>query len=365
MRLVKEESFKSIHRGKPTGLLTLQNKNGMVVQITNYGAKIVTLIVPDKNNVLDDVVLGYETIEEYINGQVYFGAICGRFANRIAKGKFIINGTEFHLPVNNGPNSLHGGTEGFSSQVFDVIEVKRESVTMNYLSRDGEMGYPGNLTLEVKYLLTDLNELQIDYKAVTDKTTHVNIASHPFFNLAGAGRGDVLKHELIINGEEFTPVDKDLIPSGEIKPVRGTPMDFTKPHSIGERVNDPFEQLTYCRGYDHNWVLSKEKGVLALAATCYEPESGRVMEVLTTQPGLQLYTGNWLDGSDIGKGGKVYGNRSALCLESQHFPDSPNKPEFPSTLLRSDEIYKETCIYKFFVKQGSGVLEKDNEKFKS
>ena len=347
MIMIKEESFKSIHRKKLTGLYTLQNENGMIVQITNYGAKIVTLIVPDKNGVFTDVVLGYETIGEYIKGQVYFGAICGRYANRIAKGRFIIEGKEYQLPVNNGSNSLHGGTAGFSSQVFDVSDVKKETVTMSYLSRDGEMGYPGNLSLTVKYLLTDKNELQIDYKAVTDKTTHVNIASHPFFNLAGAGRGDVLNHELTIKAETFTPVDETLIPTGEIKPVKGTPMDFTTAHSIGERINEPFEQLTFCRGYDHNWVLSKEKGTLGLAATCYEPASGRVMEVLTTQPGLQLYTGNWLNGSDKGKEGKVYGNRSALCLETQHFPDSPNHPDFPSTLLNPGETYKQTCIYRF------------------
>ena len=355
MKIINEEAFKGTYKGKPTALYTLRNGNGMVVQITNFGAKIVSIYIPDRNGKFSDIVLGYESIEGYINGNPYFGAICGRFANRIAEGRFVIDGVTYQLPVNNGPNSLHGGPEGFNNQVFESSEVivtsKGEEVEMVYLSRDGEMGYPGTLTLRVTYSLTDNNELRLDYEATTDKATHVNIASHSFFNLAGEGNGDILEHELTINADKFTPVSEVLIPSGEFKEVEGTPMDFRKSEIIGKRIDDNFDQLDYGKGYDHNWIINNDMpGNLALAAICCDTGSGRVMEVHTTQPGMQLYTGNWLDGSDKGKGGKSYGIRSALCLETQNYPDSPNKPGFPSTLLRPDEVYKQTCLYKFSVK---------------
>jgi aldose 1-epimerase len=355
MKIINEDAFKGTHKGKPTALYTLRNKNGMVAQITNFGAKIVSIYVPDRDGNFADIVLGYESIEGYIKGNPYFGAICGRYANRIADGKFVIDGITYNLPVNNGPNSLHGGPEGFNNQVFDSRGVTStpngEQVVMAYISRDGEMGYPGTLTLKVTYSVTNNNELRLDYEATTDKTTHVNICSHSFFNLAGEGNGDILKHELKINADKFTPVSDVLIPNGELKAVDGTPMDFRKSEIIGKRIDDNFDQLAFGKGYDHNWVINRNKpGELTLAAVCYDPKSNRIMEVHTTQPGIQLYTGNWLDGSDKGKGGKSYGMRSSLSLETQNYPDSPNKPGFPSTLLRPGEVYKHTCLHKFSIK---------------
>jgi aldose 1-epimerase len=355
MKIISEDAFKSTYKGKPTALYTLKNRNGMVVQITNFGAKIVSIYVPDRKGNFADIVLGYETIEEYIKGNPYFGAICGRYANRIANGKFVIDGVIYNLPLNNGPNSLHGGPDGFNNQVFDAKGVistfNGEQVEMEYTSKDGEMGYPGTLTLKVTYSVTDSNELRLDYAAATDKKTHVNICSHSFFNLAGEGNGDILKHELTINADKFTPVSDVLIPTGELKAVEGTPMDFRNPEIIGKRIDNDYDQLAYGKGYDHNWVINRMKpGELNLAAVCYDPKSSRIMEVRTTQPGVQLYTGNWLDGSDKGKGGKSYGMRSALCLETQNFPDSPNKPGFPSTLLHPGEVYKHTCLHKFSIK---------------
>lgn len=355
MKIISENAFKGTHKGKPTALYTLKNRNGMVVQITNFGAKIVSIYVPDHKGNFADIVLGYESIEGYIKGNPYFGAICGRCANRIANGQFVIDGIKYQLPVNNGPNSLHGGPEGFNNQVFDTKEIistpEGEKVEMEYISKDGEMGYPGSVTFKVTYYVTNSNELRLDYEASTDKATHVNIASHSFFNLSGEGNGDILNHELTINADKFTPVSDVLIPTGELKAVEGTPMDFRKPEIIGKRIDDNFDQLSYGKGYDHNWVISRDKpGELTLAAVCYDPKSKRKMEVHTTQPGVQLYTGNWLDGSDKGKGGKSYSKRSALCLETQNFPDSPNKQGFPSTLLRPGEIYKHTCLHKFSVK---------------
>jgi aldose 1-epimerase len=355
MKIISEDSFKGTFNGKSTALYTLKNRNGMVVQITNFGAKIVSIYVPDHNGNLTDIVLGYESIQEYIKGNPYFGAICGRFANRIADGKFVIDDITYQLPVNNGPNSLHGGPEGFNNQVFDAGDViytpDKEKVVMVYFSEDGEMGYPGALTLKVTYSVTDNNELRLDYEASTDKTTHVNICSHSFFNLRGEGNGDILNHELTINAGKYTPVSDSLIPTGEFMAVDGTPMDFRKPEIVGKRIDDDFDQLAYGKGYDHNWVINRKKpGELTLAAVCYEPGSHRKMEVYTTQPGMQLYTGNWLDGSDKGKGGKPYGMRSALCLETQNYPDSPNKTGFPSTLLHPGEVYKHSCLYKFSIK---------------
>jgi aldose 1-epimerase len=355
MEIIKEEKFIGTFKGKPTALYTLKNKNGVVAQITNFGGKIVSILVPDRAGNFADVVLGYDNIDECIKGNPYFGAICGRYANRIANGKFSIDGKTYQLPINNGANSLHGGPEGFNNQMFDtkgVIKTKiGEAVEMIYVSKDGEMGYPGTLNVKITYTLSDKNELILDFEAKTDKATHVNICGHSYFNLAGEGNGNILEHELRINSDKFTPVSDALIPTGELRPVAGTPMDFTKPKLIGKNIDDKYDQLVYGRGYDHNWELNKKKsGEFSLAATCYEPKSGRVMEVHTTQPGVQLYTANWLDGSDKGKGGKAYLMRSALCLETQNFPDTPNKPEFPSTLLRPGDTYKNACVYKFYVK---------------
>ncbi len=355
MKIINENAFKGTYKGKSTALYTLKNKHGMVVQITNFGAKIVSIFVPDNNGNFDDVVLGYESIEGYIKGNPYFGAICGRYANRIANGKFVIDGVTYQLPVNNGPNSLHGGPEGFNNQVFDVKGVETshdgESVEMEYVSKDGEMGYPGTLIFKVTYSVTNSNELRLDFDATTDKATHVNICSHSFFNLSGEGNGDILNNELTIKADRFTPGSDVLIPTGELKAVEGTPMDFRKPEVIGKRIDNNFDQLSFGKGYDHNWVINTKKpGELTLAAVCHDPGSNRIMEVHTTQPGIQLYTGNWLDGSDKGKGGKSYSKRAALCLETQNYPDSPNKPGFPSTLLRPGEKYKHTCLYKFSVK---------------
>ena len=331
-------------------LITLTNKNGIVIQVTNFGCKIVCIYTPDRDMHLNDIVLGYDTIEEYFAGNPYFGAICGRYANRVANGRFTIDGQNYQLPLNNGPNSLHGGPEGFNSKIFNAKVINSGKVQFTYDSRDMEMGYPGNLSLKLIYTLTDHDELCIEYEATTDRATHVNICCHSFFNLAGEGNGDILNHEVLINANRYTPVNDVIIPTGELAKVTGSPMDFTSLTRIGMRIDEGFEQLTFGLGYDHNWVLNKGANELGLAAVCYEPVSGRTLEVYTTQPGVQLYTGNWLDGSDKGKGGKVYHKRTALCLETQHFPDSPNKPSFPTTLLRPGSVYKESCIYKFSVK---------------
>ena len=353
MDIIKEEAFKRMHNGKTTGLYTLKNTKGMVAQITNFGAKIVSIYVPDRKGNMKDIMLGYESIEEYIKGDAYFGAICGRYANRIANGKFTIDGKEYHLPINNAPNSLHGGPEGFNNQVFVATPVehttKGDAVVMTYVSKDGEMGYPGTLTLKVTYTLTKDNELRLEFEAITDKATHINICSHGYFNLSGEGNASILDHELMINADKFTPITDVVIPTGELKPVAGTPMDFTKPTIIGKRIDEKYDQLMYGNGYDHNWVINKKPGELGLAAIYYDPSTGRQMEVLTTQPGVQFYSANWLDGSK-GKGGKPYVRRSALCLETQHYPDSPNKPDFPPTLLKPGETYKQMCIYKFSVR---------------
>lgn len=355
MKIIDESAFKGSYNGKETALFTLRNAGGMVVQVTNYGGKIVSIFAPDKHGTFEDVVLGYESIDGYIKGNDYFGAICGRYANRIGKGHFTIDGVKYQLPINNGPNSLHGGPEGFNDQVFDAKKVERsedgESVEMQYISADGEMGYPGKLTFKLRYTLTENNELELDFYAVTDKATHVNICGHSFFNLRGQGAGDVMDHEVMILATTMTPVDETQIPTGEIIPVKNTPMDLTTSTVVGAHIDDDYDQLRIGVGYDHNWILDKPEGSLGLAAIYSDPISGRVMEVLTTQPGIQLYTGNWLDGSDIGKGGNAYGKRAALCLETQHFPDSPNKPEFPTTLLHPGEEYNEVCIYKFSIKQ--------------
>jgi aldose 1-epimerase len=329
---------------------TLINKNGLVAIITPFGGKMISLWVPDRNGKLGDVVLGYDSAEQYVQGNPYFGALIGRYGNRIANGKFSLDGKAFQLPINNGRHSLHGGPTGFHNKLWKKSHVDSTTLLLTYFSKAGEAGYPGNLLVEVTYTLTDFNELMIDYKATSDAPTIVNLTHHSFFNLAGAGVGDVLNHELMIKADRFTPVDEGLIPTGELRPVKGTAFDFTTFKKIGKDIDSPDEQIKNGKGYDHNWVLIKDSNEISLAATVKEPASGRVMEVWTTEPGLQFYSGNFLDGSDIGKGGKKYGYRTAFCLEAQHFPDSPNKPEFPSTVLKPGEVYTQKTAYKFLIK---------------
>lgn len=329
---------------------TLINKNRMMVTITPYGGKIISILVPDKKGNLDDVVLGYDSAKQYPGGNPYFGALIGRYGNRIANGKFTLEGTEYQLKINNGKNALHGGPGGFHNVYWRLEKPYTGNRTeLYYISKDGEEGYPGTLSTKITYSLSDDNELMIEYEATTDKTTVVNLTHHSFFNLAGAGDGTILDHTLFINADKFTPVDEGLIPTGELRNVKGTPFDFTKAKRIGEQIDFDDAQLKNGKGYDHNWVLVREDNELSLAAIVSEPTSGRVMEVWTTEPGLQFYSGNFLDGHDVGKGGKKYEFRTAFCLEAQHFPDSPNQPDFPSTVLRSGEVYKQTTMYKFKV----------------
>ena len=333
-------------------LYTLTNRNGVSARIINYGGIVVSLNMPDRSGQLGDVVLGYDALDDYLKANPYFGAIIGRYGNRIANGKFSLNGVEYTLPRNDGPNSLHGGAKGFHTVVWQARPIDNPddpALELTYLSQDGEEGYPGNLPVTVVYTLTHLNELRVDYTATTDKDTVVNLTHHSYFNLAGAGNGDILGHELMIKADRFTPVDETLIPTGELRPVAGTPFDFTRPIAIGARIEQDDEQLNFGLGYDHNWALNNSDGSLALAARVYEPTGGRVMEVWTTEPGLQFYSGNFLDGTHIGKGGQAYGRRMGFCLEAQHFPDSPNHPEFPSTVLKAGETYTSTTVYKFLI----------------
>ena len=342
-------NFQTEINGKSTDLFKLENDNGIEVYITNYGGRIVSWLVPDRDGNRDDIVLGYDSIEGYLNSnEVYFGSLIGRYGNRIAEGKFDLDGVEYTLATNNPPNHLHGGPNGFHNVVWDARQISDKHLRLQYFSEDGEEGYPGNLLVQVHYILNNDNELRIDYTAVTDQKTVVNLTNHAFFNLAGAASGTVNGHELMINAEHFTPVDSTLIPTGEITPVAGTPFDFTSAKPIGRDLEQDNEQLDFGMGYDHNFVLSKETpGALELAARVVEPESGRVMEVLTTEPGIQLYGGNFLDGSDVGKEGKPYEFRTAFCLETQHFPDSPNQPDFPTTVLEPNEIYHTVTVYRF------------------
>jgi aldose 1-epimerase len=350
MNLLKEEAFKSIHNGKNTALYTLKNKNGMVAQVTNFGAILASLFVAGKNGEFADVVQGYDTIAEYINGNgIYQGAIVGRCANRISKGKLVLEGKEYKLAINNGPNHLHGGDIGFSKVVWDVVSSSSTKLELAYLAKDGEENYPGNAKIKVTYTLTDANELRIDFEASTDKTTIVNLAGHSYFNLAGAGSGDVLSQELMINADFFTPVTETSEPTGEICSVKGTPLDFTVTKPIGKDVDAKDEQIRCGYGYDHNFVLRHRIGELGLAAVARDPKSGRTLEVYTTQPGVQLYSANWVDG-EKGKDGKIYNKRCAFCLETQHFADAINKPHFPSVILKPGETYKHSCIYKFVTK---------------
>lgn len=349
---IKKENFQKEVDGKKTDLYSLKNKNGMEVLFTNYGAVIVALTAPDKNGKLDDIVLGYKNVDGYMDGKdPYFGAVVGRYANRICKGKFKIDSAEYTLPINNGPNSLHGGKKGFSENVWDAQQSGDSSITFTLTSPDGDQGYPGTMKAKVVYTLTDKNELFVEYSATTDKPTVINLSQHSYFNLNGEGSGDILGHELMLNADKFTPVDSTLIPTGKNDDVKGTPMDFTQPTKIGARINDNFIQLKYGGGYDHNWVLNKkQEGEMSLAASVYSPESGRFLEVFTTEPGVQFYCGNFLDGSLIGKKDLPYKYRNGLCLETQHFPDSPNQKDFPSTLLLPGKEYHHKTCFKFSVK---------------
>ena len=339
--------------GKEVFLYTLRNKAGMEARITNYGGIVVSLLVPDKSNRPGDVVLGYDSLSSYLKATPYFGAIVGRYGNRIGKARFTLDGKDYGLNANDGPNTLHGGPRGFDKVVWDAdgtTPATQPSLSLSYLSKDGEEGYPGNLKATVVYTLTDSNELRIDYTASTDKPTVLNLTHHSYFNLAGAGSGDILSHELMLNADRFTPIDSVLITTGELKPVEGTPMDFRTPTAIGARIGVKDDQLRFGRGYDHNWVLTRTGAGLSLAARVSEKTSGRVMEVWTTEPGVQFYTGNFLDGTAIGKGGKAYAYRTGLCLETQHFPDSPNKPTFPTTVLRPGKSFASTTVYKFYAR---------------
>jgi len=341
---IKKEHFGKTNDGKNVDLFYLTNKNGTVVKITNYGGIITSIIVPDKNGKFDDIVLGFNTLNKYLKAHPYFGAIIGRYANRISKAKFFLNGNEYKLATNNGKNHLHGGIKGFDKVLWKAKEIKKENeicLKLSYLSKDGEEGYPGNLSIIVTYSLTNNDELKIDYEAETDKATPINLTNHSYFNLKGAGKSDILSHVLTIYADKYTPVDKGLIPTGELKKVKGTPMDFLKPYAIGLRIKE------VKGGYDHNFVLNHKKGILSPAARVYEPETGRVIEILTTQPGIQFYSGNFLNGTIKGKNGKQYNKHYGFCLETQHFPDSPNLPNFPSTILKPGEKYSQTTIYKF------------------
>ncbi len=349
---VLPESFHVMHDGKQVDLFSIKNTKGMLVQITNYGGKIVSILVPDRNGNFGDVCLGYETAIEYINGTASLGATMGRFANRIANAQFTLNDSTYHLAKNNGEHSIHGGAKGFRFKVWDAKQLNEQNLELSYSASDGEEGFPGNLTLKVLYTVTEDNELKLTYHATTNKPTIINVTNHAFFNLAGEGNGDVLDHELLVDADYFTPVDATAIPTGEFRQVEGTPMDFREMTKVGDRINADDEQLKFVGGYDHNFVLNKEENELALAALLYDPVSGRVMEVKTTEPGLQVYTANSLtgEGPDIGKGGKPYQSKSAICLETQHFPDSPHHLNFPSTVLNPGEDFVSETIYKFSVK---------------
>ena len=346
-----KKSFGKTPDGQPIDLYVLTNKSGAEVSITNYGGAVVSLKVPDRNGKLADVVLGYDNVDGYVNDKSFFGALVGRYGNRIGHAQFALDGKTYTLAKNNGENSLHGGIKGFNKAVWTakIIPAKDgQSLELSYLSKDGEEGFPGNLKVSVVYTLTDSNALRIAYSATTDKKTVVNLTNHSYFNLGGQGSGDILGHQLMIQADKFTPVDAGLIPTGELRDVASTPFDFRKPAAIGARIDQDEEQLKLGGGYDHNFVLRRSNGAGEfLAARVVEPASGRVLEVWTTEPGVQFYTGNFLDGKTSGKGGVTYPKRSAFCLETQHYPDSPNQPKFPSVVLKPGERYHTITTYKF------------------
>src|SRR5258708_2724064 len=342
---VTSADFGKTREGTPVRIYTLTNASGVEAAITNYGGRIVSLKVPDRTGAMRDVVAGFTTLDGYLGPNPCFGAIVGRYANRIGHGQFKLNDVTYTLAKNNGDNALHGGVRGFDRVVWTAQEMPDGGLELTYLSKDGEEGYPGNCKVTVRYHLTDSNQLRIEYSATTDKDTLINLSNHSYFNLKGSS--DILGHVLTLNADRFTPVDAGLIPTGELREVADTPFDFRKPTAIGSRIGQNDEQLKFGKGYDMNYVLHKKGVELSLAARVEEPSSGRVMEVWTTQPGIQFYTGNNLDGTLKGKGGQVYTPRSALCLETQHFPDSPNKLRFPSTVLKAGEEFKSTTVYRF------------------
>jgi aldose 1-epimerase len=350
---VTKESYGKTAAGENVDLYTLRNSKGVEAKITNYGGIVVSLKVPDRNGKFDDVVLGFNDLDSYLTkNDPYMGALIGRYGNRIAKGRFTLNGVEYKLATNNGENHLHGGIKGFDKVVWTGREMKTTAgpaVVLTYLSKDGEEGYPGNLNVRVVYTLTNNNELKIDYSATTDKDTVTNLTHHSYFNLAGEGNGDILNHLVTINAARFVPTDAGSIPTGALKSVAGTPFDFLKATAIGARINQDDEQLKFGNGYDHTWVINGRG--MRLAATAYEATSGRVMQVWTTEPGVQFYTGNFLNGTLTGKSGKVYARRMGFCFESQHYPDSPNQPSFPTTTLKKGATYKSTTIYRFSSKR--------------
>ena len=348
----QSEKFNTTIDNQEVNLFTLVNKNGFVCQITNFGARIVSFFVPINEKKID-VVLGHDYVENYQNDDFYLGAIAGRFANRIAKGKFSLDGKEYSLFVNNGANTLHGGKQGFDKVVWKarpfLNDLQEDSIELSYLSKDGEEGYPGNLQVKVIYTLTQENEIKIDYEAITDAKTILNLTNHVYFNLKGAGEETIMSHDLVLNADYFTPTDAGAIPTGEIRSVANTPMDFRTSHKIGERIDEEYIELIQGIGYDHNWVLNKENDELSWAATVYEASTAIELKAFTTEPGVQFYSGNYLNEKN-GKGAKLYPKRSGFCLEMQHFPDSPNHDTFPSTVLNPGEIYTQTTIFKFEVK---------------
>ena len=347
---MKKQAYGKMPDGTPVELYTLSNGNGMEAGIITYGGTVVSLTAPDRGGKFADVVLGMDSVAGYMSQPNYFGAIIGRYGNRIGHARFQLDGKTYTLPKNDGDNTLHGGPKGFDKRVWTAKEAKSAdgpALELTYVAKDGEEGFPGTLSAKVVYTLTAKNELKIDYTATTDKDTVVNLTNHSYFNLAGQGEGDILQHQVTIYADRFTPVDAGLIPVGELRPVKGTPFDFTKSTAIGARIGQGDEQLKLGRGYDHNWVLNKGNGGLTKAAEVYEAKTGRVMEVWTMEPGLQFYTGNFLDGTVTGKGGHAYPIRSGFCMETQHFPDSPNKPAYPTTELKPGQTYRTTTTYRF------------------
>ena len=352
-RGVTREAFGKTANGTPVEIYTLTNANGIELRAMTYGAIITDLKVPDRSGHIADIVLGFDTIDGYLKDSPYFGALIGRYGNRIAKGQFTLSGTTFTLATNNGPNHLHGGVKGFDKVLWNALQAagpEGVSVTFTRESPDGEEGYPGTLQVIVRYMLTDRNELAIEYRATTDKATPVNLTQHSYFNLA-AGSGDILGHELMLNASRYTPVDETLIPTGELAPVEGTPFDFQKATAIGARIDADHVQLRNGKGYDHNWVLNRTGPGLQRAALVVDPKSGRTLDIATTEPGIQFYSGNFLDGTITGKGGQVYKRHAGFCLETQHYPDSPNHPDFPSTILQPGQIYASKTVFTFGVQK--------------
>ncbi|MDR0794444.1 MAG: galactose mutarotase [Tannerella sp.] len=341
--------FERLVDGKEVTLCVLTNKKGSELAVTNYGAIIVSLMVPAQNGTMTDVVTGYRKLEDYFASErSYLGAVCGRYGNRIAKGCFSLDGTVYdQLVINNGPNHLHGGVKGFDSVVWDVQRLDSQAIELSYLSVDGEEGYPGTLHSIITYFLSDDDELVITYRAETDKPTVLNLTNHSYFNLSGAGDPSIYDHQVTINADYYLPTDDSSIPFGMPEKVENTPMDFRESHEIGERIDHAFEQLVFGAGYDHTYIINKKPDELSFAVRCISPKTGIVMDVFTTEPGVQMYTGNWLSGNYPGKYGRCYPRRSAVCFETQHFPDSPNKHDYPTSVLRPGEVFNSQTVYRF------------------